>query len=66
METSGIRIGLTHTGRMVGGCVTCGLIHLPLGSSEFCRQFKNAVTPDEQSTAYRALKAAVEMRETRG
>lgn len=67
MEISGIRIGLTHTGAMVTGyCPICQLIHPALRSSEACHQFRTAETPEEHSSAWRALKLAVEMRQPLG
>jgi len=63
---SGIRIGRTHTGEMVTGyCPICTLVHPALRSSEACHGFRTAVTPEEQSTAWRALKTAVDLRERR-
>lgn len=60
METHGILIGMTHTGRMATGyCPVCGLIHPALRSNASCEQFRNASTTDEESSAWRALKRAV-------
>lgn len=66
MEISGIRIGNTHTGQMVSGyCPICGLIHPAIRSTEACQQFRSAATPEEESSAWRALKTAVDLRDRR-
>lgn len=56
----GIRIGQTHTSRLVSGaCSICGLGHLVLPTADACLAMRDASSVDEERVAWAALKAAV-------
>jgi hypothetical protein len=55
-----IEVGRTHTSRMLHSyCPICGLSHPALSTNDACELFRAAVSPDEESIAWLALKAAV-------
>ena len=60
VKSSQIQVGHSHTSQLLlGYCPICGLIHTTLRTDDACRRFVAAVSPEEESLAWRALKAAV-------
>jgi hypothetical protein len=60
MNSIQIQVGRSHTSQLLSGyCPICGLIHPTLRTNDACRRFVAAVSPQEESRAWRALKAAV-------
>jgi hypothetical protein len=60
VKSTHIQVGRSHTSQLLlGYCPICGLIHPTLRTSDACRRFVAAVSPEEESRAWRALKAAV-------
>lgn len=61
MTSTDIRVGQTHTSRMLtGSCTICGLQHPRLATTDACVAFRAAVGPGAELVAWRGLKAAVE------
>ena len=61
MAASKILVGRTHTASMLlGHCPSCGLIHPPLESRTACERYRTAAGLDEELSAWRSLKAAVQ------
>lgn len=60
MAFTEIRVGQTHTSRMLLGCCPiCGMGHPRLSNTDACVQFRQAVGPNAELSAWQALKAAV-------
>jgi hypothetical protein len=59
MECGELRVGATHTGRILGYCPACALYHTSETARESCARLANAVNPSEQMISWYALKAAV-------